>query len=154
LENKKAQKLIDKIVQDLNHAGIIINTLTEDLKELREFARKEQNPLLVKLLRLTYEHIGENETFLIEIPKDEPLDEEEEAENEEAQEAAPDSQIDVEADSEAASEPTTTTEEEEPQIEEEEEEEIDHDPISYSVIRVLRLKIIVNTHISILAIGI
>ncbi len=80
MEDKKAQKLIGKILQDLNQNGIIINTLTDDLKELREFARKEQNPLLVKLLRLTYEHIGAYETFHIEIPKDEPIEDEEKEE--------------------------------------------------------------------------
>ncbi len=78
MENKKALKLIDKIVADLNHAGIILNTLVEDLKELREFAREQQNPLVVKVLRLTYEHIEEEESFLISIPEDEPIEEDEE----------------------------------------------------------------------------
>ncbi len=78
MENKKALKLIDKIVADLNHAGIILNTLVEDLKELREFARAQQNPLVVKVLRLTYEHIQQEESFLIPIPEDEPIEDEEE----------------------------------------------------------------------------
>lgn len=79
MESKKALKLIDKIITDLNHAGIIINTLVDDLKELREFARAQQNsPLSVKVLRLTYEHILQEETFLIPIPEDEPIADEDE----------------------------------------------------------------------------
>lgn len=77
MESNKAQKLIEKILTDLDHAGIIINTLVEDLKELRTFARKEEIPLLVKVLRLTYEHIEEYETFEIPIPDDEPIEDEE-----------------------------------------------------------------------------
>lgn len=84
LESKKAQKLIDKILSELDHAGIIINTVVDDLKELRTYALAQQNPLLVKLLRLTYEHILANETFSIAIPDDEPIEEE----NEEGEEVA------------------------------------------------------------------
>ncbi len=76
MENKKAQKLIDKILGDLDHAGIILNTLVEDLKELRTYTKAEQQPLLVKVLRLTYEHIEEYETFSIPIPDDEPIEDE------------------------------------------------------------------------------
>ena len=77
MESKKAQKIIDKILSELDHAGIIMNTLIEDLKELRVFAKEEQNPLLVKVLRLTYEHIEQNENFEIPIPDDDPIEEEE-----------------------------------------------------------------------------
>jgi hypothetical protein len=77
LENKKAIKLIDKIVDDLDRNGIIINTLIEDLKALREYALEAQIPLVVKVLRLTYEHVEENESFLIPILDDEPIEDEE-----------------------------------------------------------------------------
>ncbi|UZO80207.1 hypothetical protein NBT05_14785 [Aquimarina sp. ERC-38] len=75
MENKKAQKLIEKILADLERSGIITNTLIEDLKELRTYALEAQIPLAVKVLRLTYEHIEENDTFLIPIPDDEPVEE-------------------------------------------------------------------------------
>ncbi len=77
MESKKAQKLITKILSELDHAGIIINTVTDDLKELRPYALEEQNPLLVKVIRLTYEHIEANQTFAIAIPDDEPIEVEE-----------------------------------------------------------------------------
>ena len=54
--------------------GIITNTLVDDLKELRPFAVDEQNPLLAKVIRLTYEHLEAYQTFDIPIPEDEPLE--------------------------------------------------------------------------------
>jgi len=76
LESNKAQKLVTKILGDLDHAGIIINTVVEDLKALREFTKKEQNPLATKVLRLAYEYIGQNEGFDIAIPDDDPIEDE------------------------------------------------------------------------------
>jgi hypothetical protein len=84
LENPKAQKLLNKIQRDLMRNGIITNTIVEDLKELRPFAIEEKNPLLAKVIRLTYEHIETYQTFDIPIPEDEPL---EDAEGETTEEA-------------------------------------------------------------------
>ncbi len=87
MENKKAIKLIDKILEDLEKTGINSDTLIEDLKNLREYALEEQIPLAVKVLRFTYEHIEENDSFLIPIPDDEPVDEDSELpENKDAKE--------------------------------------------------------------------
>lgn len=85
MENPKAQKLLNKIQRDLLRNGIILNTIVEDLKELRPYAVEEQNPLLAKVIRLTYEHIETYGTFDIPIPEDEPVEEfeeDEETENE------------------------------------------------------------------------
>ena len=68
--------------------GIIINTVVDDLKELRPYAVEENNPLLAKVIRLTYEHIETYQTFDIPVPEDEPLDEMAE-ETEPAQETDP-----------------------------------------------------------------
>jgi len=76
LESNKAQKLVTKILGDLDHAGIIVNTVVEDLKTLREFAKKQQNPLATKVLRLAYEFITQSENFEIAIPDDEPIEDE------------------------------------------------------------------------------
>lgn len=78
MKNTQAQKLLDKIQRDLMRNGIIINTLVEDLKSLRPFAVEEEDPLLAKVIRLTYEHLETYQTFDIPIPDDEPLDENEE----------------------------------------------------------------------------
>ncbi|APG59607.1 hypothetical protein [Christiangramia salexigens] len=83
MENIKAQKLLNKIQRDLMRNGIIINTLVEDLKELRKLVVEENIPLLAKVLRLTYEHISERDAFEIAIPDDEPLELDEESDNDE-----------------------------------------------------------------------
>jgi len=78
LENQKANKLVDKILNDLDESGINKDTLIDDIKELRTYALEEQVPLVVKILRYTYEHLEANSTFLIPILDDEPLEDEEE----------------------------------------------------------------------------
>jgi hypothetical protein len=75
LNNTKAQKLLDKIQRDLMRNGIVVNTIVSDLKELRPYAVEEEDPLLAKVIRLTYEHIENYQTFAISIPEDEPVDE-------------------------------------------------------------------------------
>ncbi|UJH91769.1 hypothetical protein LZ575_03555 [Antarcticibacterium sp. 1MA-6-2] len=79
MKNPKGQKLLDKIQRDLMRNGLIINTIVDDLKELRPYAVEDEDPLLAKVIRLTYEHIEEYQTFDIPIPDDEPLDENEES---------------------------------------------------------------------------
>lgn len=88
MENIKAQKLLNKIQRDLMRNGIITNTLVEDLKELRKLVVEENIPLLAKALRLTYEHIAENENFEIAIPDDDPIVEGEDGEEIEVTEDA------------------------------------------------------------------
>ena len=78
MKNPKGHKLLDKIQRNLMRNGIIINTIVEDLKELRPYAVEDENPLLAKVIRLTYEHIENYQAFNIPIPEDEPLDENEE----------------------------------------------------------------------------
>ena len=75
MENPSAQKLINKIQLDLFKKGFDAETLIADLKKLREYSMDEQNPVLTKSIRLTYEHLEENGAFLIPIPDDEPVDE-------------------------------------------------------------------------------
>lgn len=93
MENPKAQKLLNKIQRDLMRNGIITNTIVDDLKELRPYAVEEQNPLLAKVIRLTYEHIETYQTFDIPIPEDEPV-EGFEAENPSASEVDPQESLD------------------------------------------------------------
>ncbi|WP_405296069.1 hypothetical protein [Algibacter sp. Ld11] len=78
MENQKANKLVDKILNDLDESGINKEALIDDIKELRTYALEEQIPLVVKVLRLTYEHLEENSTFLIPILDDEPIEDAEE----------------------------------------------------------------------------
>ncbi len=77
VENSNAQKLIKQIQGEIISKGIDANTIIPELKKLREFALLEENPVVVKALRLAYEHIEKNNDFLIQIPSDEPVDENE-----------------------------------------------------------------------------
>jgi len=77
LENKKATKLIESIVKNLESNQIVTDDVLEMVKQLRPFAVEESLPVVAKTLRLLYEHIEENEVFAIPIPQDEPLTDEE-----------------------------------------------------------------------------
>jgi len=74
VENPSALKLINKIQLDLFKTGFDAEKIVADLKKLREYSLEENNPVLTKALRLTYEHIEANGAFLVPIPDDEPLD--------------------------------------------------------------------------------
>jgi len=78
LENNKAIKLIDKILANLDETGINTTVLIDDIKELRTYALEQQVPLVVKVLRLAYEHIEANQSFLIAIPNDDEFEDQEE----------------------------------------------------------------------------
>lgn len=82
MENIKAIQLIDKILKNLDDTGINSDTLIDDMKELRVYAieQDEKIPLVVKVLRMAYEHIQANDSFLIPPLADEPLEESDEDE--------------------------------------------------------------------------
>ena len=58
-----ANNQLDAIIAKVDKNGILAEGLVNDLKELRELALKEQDPLVVKVLRLTYEYLSEREAF-------------------------------------------------------------------------------------------
>ncbi len=74
MKNPKAQKLIHKLIEEIELNGIITNTVVTDLKSLRPYAVEEKRPLLAKTIRLTFEHIEEYQTFDIPIPEEEPIE--------------------------------------------------------------------------------
>lgn len=74
MKNPKAQKLIHKLIEEIELNGIITNTVVADLKDLRPYAVEEKRPLLAKTIRLTFEHIEEYQTFDIPIPEEEPIE--------------------------------------------------------------------------------
>lgn len=65
--NKKLEAIIKKVEKD----GVKASGLVDDLKELREHALKEQDPLVTKVLRLTYEFLTENGGFDVQAQFDE-----------------------------------------------------------------------------------
>jgi hypothetical protein len=65
---------LDEIIKNVEKNGISAKGLIEDLKALREFALKEQDPLVVKVLRLTYEFLEQNEAFDVQAQYEEDED--------------------------------------------------------------------------------
>jgi ribosomal protein S20 len=74
MENRYAQKAIEKIQKELIKNNFEVSTIVTDLKKIREYSLEEQNPVVTKALRLAYEHLEKNQAFLIAIPDDEPLE--------------------------------------------------------------------------------
>ena len=81
MQNKQAIQLIEKIQKEIFQNKFDISSAVEDLKKVREITMELNNPVLTKALRLAYEHLEENEAFLIEIPNDDPIEDNLDAEN-------------------------------------------------------------------------
>ncbi len=69
-----ANKKLDAIIEKVEKKGISAKGLIDDLKELREQALSEQDPLVVKVLRLTYEFLEENKSFDVQAQFEEDED--------------------------------------------------------------------------------
>lgn len=74
MKTAEANQKLDAIVEKVESKGISAPKLVDDLRELREVALKEQDPLVTKVLRLTYEYLSANESFDIEAQYDEDED--------------------------------------------------------------------------------
>ncbi len=59
LANEKLNSILEKVEKN----GVSATGVIEDLKDLREIAQKEQDPLVTKVLRLTYEYLQEKTAF-------------------------------------------------------------------------------------------
>ena len=74
LENMKtlrANQKLEQIIANIEEKGLEAPKLIDELKELREMALLEQDPLVVKSLRLTYEFLQENDCFDVEAQYEE-----------------------------------------------------------------------------------
>ncbi|MEN9743648.1 MAG: hypothetical protein RLZZ65_1453 [Bacteroidota bacterium] len=71
MKTLRANQKLEQIIANVEKKGLEAPKLIEDLKELREMALLEQDPLVVKVLRLTYEFITENECFDVEAQYEE-----------------------------------------------------------------------------------
>jgi hypothetical protein len=66
-----ANQKLDAIISKVEQHGVSAPKLVDDLKDLRESALLEQDPLVVKVLRLTYEFLDENNAFGVEAQYEE-----------------------------------------------------------------------------------
>ncbi len=71
MKTLRANQKLEQIIADIEKKGLEAPKLIDDLKELREMALLEQDPLVVKSLRLTYEFLQENECFDVEAQYEE-----------------------------------------------------------------------------------
>lgn len=71
MKTAEANQKLEAIVEKVKSKGISAPNLVENLRELREIALKEQDPLVTKVLRLTYEYLTANESFDVEAQYDE-----------------------------------------------------------------------------------
>ena len=67
--NQIIEGLLTKVKGDFDQAGLI-----EELKELRGLAKAEQDPALVKIIRLCYEYMEQNEGFDIGFMAEEGIE--------------------------------------------------------------------------------
>ena len=70
-------KLINRIHKDLINSGFNADKLVKDLKKLRPYSIEDEDPVMAKVIRLTYEHIEQFGGFFITIPEDISVDDEE-----------------------------------------------------------------------------
>lgn len=62
MKASEANELIEKIQKTLKKE-LDVDKVVKMLKDLRPFALEEEDPLVTKVIRLSYEHIAENESF-------------------------------------------------------------------------------------------
>ena len=74
MENIEAKKIINKMQQEILKNGIVAANIAKSLKELRPYAIEENKPTLTKVIRLTYEHLEQYNSFNIPIPADEVIE--------------------------------------------------------------------------------
>jgi hypothetical protein len=72
-----ANKKLDAIIKNVEKDGVKATNLIEDLKELREYALKEQDPLVTKVLRLSYEFLQDRNAFDVQAQYEEDEEENE-----------------------------------------------------------------------------
>lgn len=72
-----ANKKLEAIIASVEKDGLSADSLIDNLKDLREYALKEQDPLVTKVLRLSYEYLGENNAFDIQAQYEEDEEENE-----------------------------------------------------------------------------
>lgn len=56
-----ANTMIDTLIANIERDGINVEALVPELQKLREYALSEADPLVTKVLRLTYEYLEEND---------------------------------------------------------------------------------------------
>jgi hypothetical protein len=62
-----ANKMIDEIISIVTKKGLDVQKLAPQLMELREFALKEEDPLVTKAIRLSKEYLEEFGSYDVQV---------------------------------------------------------------------------------------
>ncbi|WP_196886190.1 hypothetical protein [Aureivirga sp. CE67] len=80
MENYKFIQIVKNLRKKIESGSFEIPTIIEELQKARICAIEEKNPRLVKVIRLTFEHLENYQGFFISIPEDTFEEDEENAE--------------------------------------------------------------------------
>ncbi len=70
MRTEKANALIEKAITIVEKDGIVANKIISLLQDAREFALKEEDPLVSRALRLAWQHLEANDSFAIDLAED------------------------------------------------------------------------------------
>ena len=73
----EANQKLETIIKNVEKDGVKSKNLVDDLKELRTFALREKDPLVTKVLRLSYEFLTEKKAFDVQAQFEEDEEENE-----------------------------------------------------------------------------
>jgi len=70
MRTEKANALIEKAITIVEKDGIVADKIISLLQDAREFALKEEDPLVSRALRLAWQHLEANDNFDIDLAED------------------------------------------------------------------------------------
>ena len=78
MTDDKANALVDKIIADYEKNGVSVDSTVPMIQDLRQIAKDNQDPLVIRVLRHTCDYITDNQAFELNF-FEETFEEEEEA---------------------------------------------------------------------------
>ncbi len=70
MRTPEANSILEKVIQSVENNGIDAGAIIPELQKAREFALKEEDPLVTRALRLAWQHLEANDTFDIDLAED------------------------------------------------------------------------------------
>jgi hypothetical protein len=70
MRTPEANSILEKVIQSVEKNGMDASAIIPELQKAREYALKEEDPLLTRALRLAWQHLEANESFDIDLAED------------------------------------------------------------------------------------
>ncbi len=70
MRTPEANSILEKVIQSVEKNGMDASAIIPHLQKAREYALKEEDPLLTRALRLAWQHLEANESFDIDLAED------------------------------------------------------------------------------------